>query len=221
MAVAIETRTDQEIQREVLDELRWEPRLQPNEIGVSVRDAIVTLTGWVDSYLKKWDAEQAAYRVRGVQAVVNDIEVKLAGEKTDVDIAAAAVRALEWDAAVPKDRVRVTVSKGWVTLEGELEWQFEKEDAEAVVRRISGVKGVSNLIRVQPRIPSTDLKKKIEEALVRSARIDADRVTVEIQGNKAKLTGTVRSWAEREEAERAAWAAPGILSVENRIVISP
>lgn len=221
MAVATETRTDQAIQEEVLKELQWEPRVRPNEIGVSVRDAIVTLTGWVDSYLKKWDAEQAAYRVRGVKAVVNDIEVKLAGEKTDPDIAAAVVRALEWDSAVPNDKIRVTVSKGWVTLEGEVEWQFQKEDAESLARRISGVKGVTDLITVKPSVTSSDLKQKIEQALVRSAQIDANRITVEVQGNKAILRGTVRSWAEREEAERAAWAAPGILSVDNRIVISP
>jgi osmotically-inducible protein OsmY len=220
MAVATETRTDQEIQREVLDELKYEPRVQPNEIGVSVKDGVVTLTGWVDSYLKKWEAEEAAHRVRGVKAVANDIEVKLATERTDADIAAAAIRALEWDAGIT-EKIDVTVSKGWVTLRGEVEWQFEKEDAERVVRRLAGVKGVTNLITVKPKVSSSDLKKKIEQALVRSAELDANTITVEVQGSKAILRGTVRSWAEREEAERAAWAAPGILSVENHIVISP
>jgi osmotically-inducible protein OsmY len=202
-----------------LDELKWEPRLQPNEIGVSVKDGVVTLTGWVDSYLKKWDAEQAAHRVRGVKAVANDIELKLLSERTDPDIAAAALRALEWDAGI-SEKIDVTVSKGWVTLRGEVEWQFEKEDAERVVRRLAGVKGVTNLITVKPKVSSSDLKKKIEQALVRSAELDANRITVEVQGSKAILKGTVRSWAEREEAERSAWAAPGILSVENHIVIS-
>jgi osmotically-inducible protein OsmY len=220
MAVATETRTDQEIHREVLEELKYEPRVQPNEIGVSVKDGVVTLTGWVDSYLKKWEAEEAAHRVRGVKAVANDIEVKLATERTDADIAAAAIRALEWDAGIT-EKIDVTVSKGWVTLRGEVEWQFEKEDAERVVRRLAGVKGVTNLITVKPKVSSSDLKKKIEQALVRSAELDANRITVEVQGSKAILRGTVRSWAEREEAERAAWAAPGILSVENHIVISP
>jgi osmotically-inducible protein OsmY len=219
MAVATFTRTDQEIQKDVLDELRWDATVQPNEIGVSVKDAVVTLTGWVDSYLKKWSAEEAAHRVPGVKAVANDIEVKLATERTDADLAEAAVHALEWDAAIPSEKVKVTVSKGWVTLRGEVEWQFQRQDAERVVRRLTGVKGVTNLITVKPRVTAVDLKRKIEDALVRDARLDAERITVEVDGGKAILRGTVRSWAEKEEAERVAWSAPGITEVENRIVL--
>ena len=219
MPVATLTKTDEQLQHDVLDELKWDAQVQPNEIGVSVKDGIVTLFGFVDSYLKKWSAEEAAHRVAGVKAVANEIEVKLATERTDEDIAEAAVRALEWDAFLPPGKVKPTVSKGWVTLEGSVEWQYQREEAERVIRRISGVKGITNLITVRPTTSPSDLKKKIEEALVRNAQIDAGKIQVEVQGSKAILRGSVRSWAEKQEAERVAWSAPGIKEVENLITV--
>ena len=222
--MAVMVQTDEQLQQEILRELKYEASLQPNEIGVSVKDGVATLTGYVDSFLKRWAAEEAAHRVRGVKAVANDIEVKLptSSERTDADIAAAVTRALEWDAFIDTDRLDITVSKGWVTLKGEVEWGFQRDDAERVTRRITGVRGVSNLIAVRPRQrPSPDeMKKKIEDALVRSAETDAKRIQVEVRGDKVILTGTVRAWAEKQEAERVAWSAPGVASVENRIVVS-
>ena len=218
-----EARTDEQIQKDVFAELKWDARVLPNEIGVAVKNGIVTLTGWVDSYVKRWAAEEAAHRVRGVAAVVNDLEVRLPSsvERADPDIAAAAINALKWDAFVPIDQIKVTVSKGWITLEGEVDWQYQKVDAERVVRRLLGVKGVTNLITVRPSVTPSGVKKMIEEALVRSAKTDAERITVEVQGGRVILKGRVRSWTERDEAERAAWQAPGITDVSNQIVIAP
>src|SRR5688572_28211589 len=181
MAGATETRTDSQIQADVRPELRYDPRVQANEIGVAVKDSVVTLTGWVDSYCKRWAAEEAAHRVRGVKAVANAIEVKLpsSAEKADADLAAAAGRALEWDVLININRLDVTVSKGWVTLKGDVEWQYQRQDAERVVRRFAGVKGVTNLIIVRPRVTPTDLKQKmIEQALARTAHSDASRIVV-------------------------------------------
>ena len=221
--MAVSIRTDEAIQTDVLEELKWDTRVRPNEIGVAVKDGIVTLTGWVDSYLKKMAAEEAAHRVPGVKAVVNEIEVRLPGsaERTDHDLAKAVLNALRWDAAIPTGKVDVTVSQGWVTLKGEVEYAFQKRDAERAVRRLSGVKGVSNLIVVKPQVFPSDLEQQIERALVRNAQTDARNITIEVEGSKVILRGTVRSYAEKQAAEDTAWAAPGVTEVENRIVISP
>ncbi len=218
----VSSRTDEEIQRDILDELQWDTRVRPNEVGVSVKDGIVALTGWVDSYLKKLAAEAAAHRVHNVKAVVNDIEVRLPGyaERTDADLATAVLNALRWDAGIPAGKLEVTVSQGWVTLKGEVEYGFQKRGAERAIRHLSGIRGVTNLIAVRPTVLPTDLKRSIEKELVRNAETDAKNITVEVESSKVILRGTVRSYAEKKAAEEAAWSAPGVSEVDNRITIS-
>jgi osmotically-inducible protein OsmY len=220
--MAIEVRSDEDIQRDVLEELKWDARVRPNEVGVAVKDGVVTLAGWVDSYLKKIAAEEDAHRVPGVKAVVNDIEVRLPGsaERTDADLAKAVINALKWDAGIPTDKIDVTVDHGWVTLKGEVEYYFQKRDAERAVERLSGVRGVTNLLVVKPQPSPADLKQQIEKALIRNAETDARRITVEVQGSKVILRGTVSSYAEKKAAEETAWSAPGVTEVDNHIIVS-
>jgi osmotically-inducible protein OsmY len=216
-------RSDSEIQREVEGELRWDPSLAEDDIAVSVRDGVVTLAGWAKSYLDKWRAEQTVSRIRGVRAIANDLDVRLPSSsiRTDPDLARAVADALAWNIAVPKDRIKAKVEKGWVTLEGNVDWYFQKEAAERAVRSLTGVKGVTSLIAVKARPTEADVKQKIKEALERGAEFDAERITVEVEGNKSILRGTVRSYAERLDAERAARNAPGITEVENRLTVDP
>jgi osmotically-inducible protein OsmY len=213
---------DLELKRAVEAELNFEPSINAAEIGVSVKDGVVTLTGRVPSYWEKVAAERAAARVASVKAVANELEVRLPGssERTDEDIARAAVDALKWNVLVPQDRIKVKVSKGWVTLEGTVDWQYQKSGAEKAVRRLVGVVGVSNLIEVKPSVSKAEVKSAIESALKRLAEVDANRIQVETQDGKVILSGTVRSWFEREEAERAAWSAPGVRAVEDHIAIA-
>jgi osmotically-inducible protein OsmY len=214
--------TDWEIRQSVEAELNFEPSVNASEIGVAVKDGIVTLTGHVNSYWEKIAAEEAAARVSGVKAVVNELDIRLpvSSERTDEDIARAALNRLEWTITVPKDRLKVKVSKGWVTLEGEVDWKFQKQAAEEAVRSLVGIKGVINHIVVKERPSTAQVKSAIEDALKRSAELDANRISVEVEGDKVILKGTVRSWFEREEAEKAAWRATGVRSVDNRITIS-
>jgi osmotically-inducible protein OsmY len=216
-------KTDTELQHAVMDELAWEPSVDAAEIGVSAESGIVTLSGTVKSLPQKWAAEKAAQRVAGVKAVTDETVVKLPGdsELTDTDIARAAVNALDWNASVPRGRVTLIVSHGWVTLEGTVRFHYERVAAEYAVRAITGLKGVTNLITVKPPHTSpSDVKHRIEQAFERAADVDAQTISVDTRDGKVILRGTVGSWTEREQAEWAAWAAPGVSQVENRILVT-
>jgi osmotically-inducible protein OsmY len=214
---------DTDLRRDVLDELEWEPSIDAAEIGVASHKGVVTLTGDVKSYAEKLTAERVTKRVSGVKAIANDINVRLPGsaERTDADIAAVAVDALNWITSIPKGRVKVAVSKGWITLEGEVDWRYQKDAAFNAVHHLVGVKGVTNLISLKPSLSATEVKSRIEAAFRRSAELDAKAVRVETHNSKVRLRGDVHSWSERQEAERSAWAAPGVTQVENLIAITP
>ena len=216
-------KTDSQLQRDVLDQLEWEPSIREAEIGAAVKEGVVTLSGYVDTFAEKWATTRAVERLNGVKAVADDLEVKLPSShmRSDTDIAHAAVRALEWDVQVPHDKIKMTVRDAWVTLGGDAEWQYQQSAAERAVRFLTGVIGVTNLIAVKPRHASSfDVSGKIHEALRRTAELDAGRITVEAHDGNVTLNGTVRSYAERRDAERAAWGAPGVTNVDDRIAVT-
>jgi osmotically-inducible protein OsmY len=213
---------DKDIQKNITDELTWEPSLRNDDIAVGVREGVVTLGGYVDSYADKSKAERVAARVKGVKAVADELEVKLptGSERADPDLARAALDALQWNIAVPHDRIQVKLEKGWLTLEGQVDWYYQKQAAERAVRYLRGVRGVFNLITLSARTTPRDVKKRIKDALHRGVEFDAERITVEVEGSKAILEGTVRSYAEMQDAARAARNAPGITEVDNRLAIT-
>lgn len=214
-------RSDQDVKRDVEDELASDPDIDATDIGVAVRNGIVTLTGFVRSFRQKRQAEADAKRVAGVRGVVNDIEVRLPviHNRPDPEIARDVVEEIKNELPFSHEKIQVLVENRWVTLEGEVEWHYQRERAEEAVQRVRGVKGLSNHIQVRPQVPVVDIKRKIEQALRRAAELDASRITVEVDGSEIVLRGSVRSWAEREEAEREAWRAPGVSKVDNRLQV--
>jgi osmotically-inducible protein OsmY len=212
-------KSDHELRRDVERQLEWEPAVDERRIGVSVLDGVVTLTGDVRTYAQRWKAERTVERVEGVRGVVNELKVHLATDVSDTDVARAAVHALKGDITVPSDRIKVKVNKGWVTLSGDVNWDFERRAAERAVRRLAGVRGVSNLINIKSPVKPENVKSVIEETFKREATLDARSIIVEVSGTEVTLRGSVRSWLVRHEAEKAAWAAPGVTAVHNHITV--
>jgi len=220
MATKFHTENDKHLHDAVIRQLEWEPEVKSQDVSVSAKDGTVTLTGFVHSYSEKVAAEKAAKSVYGVKALANDIEVKPT-TRTDPEIARDVVEVLKIDASVPDDRIKVTISSGFITLEGMLDWNFQRERAESAARRVNGVRGIYNKLQLKPRVSTAEVKTKIEDALRRSAEVDSRRIAVSATNGTITLAGSVRSWFEREEAERAAWAAPGVTSVVDLISVVP
>jgi len=214
-------RTDMELQKDVAEELKWEPRLTEDEIGVTVKDGVVTLTGFVPDYAQRRTAARAAERVAGVRAVAQELVVKVPEmfHYSDTELAHRVVNALTWDVEVPIQKIQAKVEDGWVTLEGTVEWQFQRNAAERAVRYLGGIKGVTNMVTIAPAASPFDVAQRIKAALHRTADIEAKRVEITARDGKVVLTGSVRSWPERADIERAAWSASGVKTVDDRLAV--
>lgn len=214
-------KTDSELQRDVVAELRWEPRLREEEIGITVRNGVVTLTGFVPDYAQRRVAAKAAARVAGVRAVAQELVVKVpeTNHRSDTELAHQVVNALAWDIEVPNQKVKAKVEDGWVTLEGEVDWQYQRNSAERAVRYLVGVKGVTNLVTIVPHASSHDVVQHIKDALHRSVEADFKKIEVSATNGRVTLRGTVRSWPERADVERAVWSASGVREVDDRLAV--
>ncbi|QNH77572.1 BON domain-containing protein [Pseudomonas protegens] len=215
-------KTDKQLKDDILAELRFEPSVNAQQIGVEVKDGIVTLAGHVDSFMEKWAAEEATQKVAGVRALAVEMDVKLPGlsQRTDGDIARAIENALEWTTYLPKDSLKILVEDGWVTLDGNLEWQYQSQSAINAVRGLLGVKGISNNIKIKSKVTAKGVKADITEALKRRAIVDSQKITIDVQGGDVTLSGTVDTWAERELARHSAWNTAGVKHVQNNIIVS-
>lgn len=214
-------KTDQDLQKRVMDELAWDPSIDATKVGVIVHDGIVTLTGHVPTYTEKTAAERITQRVSGVKAVVQEIDVKLPGDFKcmDEDIAQAAINALRWNTSVPDSKIQLKVEDGWITLDGTVDWNYQREAVRNAVDKLAGVLGVTNRIYIKSSVKALDVKTKIKHAFERNAILDADNIQIRTEGSKVTLEGTVQSWAEKQQAQMAAWAAPGVSEVVNNIGI--
>jgi osmotically-inducible protein OsmY len=215
-------KTDNQLQQDVSAELKWEPSVHAARIGVEVKDGVVTLAGQVDSYSEKWNAERAAQRVSGVKAMATELKVKLTGlgKRTDADIAGSVENVLEWTSSLPAGAIKVMVEGGWVTLSGDVDWQYQRQAAADSVRYLMGVTGVSDQISIKPSVSATAVKSDIEAALKRTAIADAKKIHVEVHGTDVTLTGSVHNWAERETATNSAWGTPGVRNVVDKMALA-